>query len=110
MGGVCTLQRPHLAFRGTTTPLLDDGASIGQARFDVVERQVREGGEQVVEVGIVSQVLQDTLDRNSGPSHDGLANHDPGILRDALEKIRLHSRHAEASTGAIIPRVERICD
>jgi hypothetical protein len=68
--------------------LADDGLiRIGQTRLDILDYEMRKCGEQVVQVWRLRQMGQHPFHRNPRALDDRLADHDPRILRDAVEIV-----------------------
>jgi hypothetical protein len=69
--------------------------SILQTRLDILDRQLRVGAEEVVEIRVVGEVFDDSLHRNPRPSDDGLARHNGWVLHYAVVMVwcfLLHDR------------------
>jgi hypothetical protein len=52
--------------------------------LDILTSQVRERLKEIVQVGIVGEVLNHPFDRNPGSLHDRLAHHNGWILDDPI--------------------------
>ena len=72
-----------------TARAFHDSLRVVQAGLDILAREFRVGGEQLVHVRIFGQVSEDMLDRNAGAAHNGLADHNLGIGYDTVIVIKL---------------------
>src|SRR3990172_11175319 len=66
---------------------------VGQASFDILERQLSVDSEELLQVRLVCQLVEHLLHRNSCAFDYGLANHDVWILDDSVLISKLFFRH-----------------
>ena len=57
---------------------------VGETRLHIVNGEIRERLKEVIDIWVVSQVLDDAFHRNPSSFHDGFAHHDFGISDDAV--------------------------
>jgi hypothetical protein len=63
--------------------------------LDVRHRESWAIGEQLIEVGVVGEVLKDNLNRDPCPLDHGLPGQDRGVLIDAVIRDILINSHRE---------------
>jgi hypothetical protein len=69
-------------------------ASPRSAGFDLLQRQVRVVGEELVEIRIRGQLGDHQIDGHAGVLDHRLAHHHAGINRDARRKLARHKSPA----------------
>jgi hypothetical protein len=80
-------------------------ASVGEARFDVIDRQTRVGSEQLMDVRILGEVFQDQFHWNASALDNRLAHKHRRIPNDALGVDCLVVCHA----CPLFCRLHRLC-
>ena len=74
--------------------LIETVMSVCQTGFNVLQRQMRESLEEIINVRVVGEMLDNTLNRDSRPLHDRLTDHDLGIGDYSLIICRGFSGHS----------------